>query len=73
MVYKLLADWQTANRQHSGEVWAQGHKTFFMLNSAEHEILNAHKYENIYAQSAEHEILNAHRCENIRKFGVFQA
>ena len=27
--------------------WPQGNKTFFMLNSAEHEILNAHKYENI--------------------------
>ena len=24
-----------------------GYKTFFMLNSAEHEILNAHKSENI--------------------------
>ena len=26
---------------------ARGYKTFFMLNSAEHEILNAHKYNNI--------------------------
>ena len=26
---------------------ALGYKTFFMLNSAEHEILNTHKYENI--------------------------
>ena len=25
----------------------RGYKTFFMLNSLEHEILNAHKYENI--------------------------
>ena len=25
----------------------QGYKTFFMLNSIEHEILNAHKYKNI--------------------------
>ena len=25
----------------------QGYKTFFMLNSVEHEILNAHKYKNI--------------------------
>ena len=24
-----------------------GYKTFFMLNSTEHEILNAHKYKNI--------------------------
>ena len=27
--------------------WPRGYKTFFMLNSAEHEILIAHKYENI--------------------------
>ena len=25
----------------------RGYKTFFILNSVEHEILNAHKYENI--------------------------
>ena len=25
---------------------AQGNKTFFMLNSAEHEIFSANKYEN---------------------------
>ena len=29
------------------ELWARGYKTFFMLNSGEHEILNAHKYKNI--------------------------
>ena len=28
-------------------VWAQGYNTFFILNSAEHEILSAHKYKNI--------------------------
>ena len=27
--------------------WAPGKKTFFTLNSAEHEILNAHKYKRI--------------------------
>ena len=27
--------------------WPQGYKTFFMLNSAEHEILNVHKCKNI--------------------------
>ena len=27
--------------------WAQGYKTFSMLNSAEHEILNAHKFKTI--------------------------
>ena len=26
----------------------RGYKTFFMLNSVEHEILNAHKYKNIW-------------------------
>ena len=25
--------------------WPRGYKTFFMLNSTEHEILNAHKYK----------------------------
>ena len=27
--------------------WARGYKTFFVLNSIEHEISNAHKYKNI--------------------------
>ena len=26
-------------------IWVQGYKTFLMLNSAEHEILNARTYE----------------------------
>ena len=30
-----------------GEAWPRGYKTFFVLNSAEHEILKAHKYKNI--------------------------
>ena len=29
------------------EIWPRGYKTFFVLNSVEHEILNAHKYKNI--------------------------
>ena len=29
------------------ETWPRGYKTFFVLNSVEHEILNAHKYKNI--------------------------
>ena len=29
------------------EAWPRGYKTFFMLNSVEHKILNAHKYKNI--------------------------
>ena len=28
-------------------IWPQGYKTLFMLNSVEHELLNAHKYKNI--------------------------
>ena len=27
--------------------WPRGYKTLFMLNSVEHEILDAHKYKNI--------------------------
>ena len=27
-------------------IWPQGYKTFFMLNSAKHEIFSANKYEN---------------------------
>ena len=29
------------------ETWPRGYKTFFVLNSVEHENLNAHKYKNI--------------------------
>ena len=29
------------------QVWPRGYKTFFMLNSTEHEISNAHKNKNI--------------------------
>ena len=32
---------------HGKQLWPQGYKTFFMLNSVEHEILNAHKQKNI--------------------------
>ena len=31
----------------SGSTRPRGYKTFFVLNSVEHEILNAHKYKNI--------------------------
>ena len=30
------------------EIWPRGYKTYFMLNSAEHEILNAYKYKEIW-------------------------
>ena len=29
------------------KAWPRGYKTFFMLSSVEHEILNAHKCKNI--------------------------
>ena len=32
---------------NSNVIWSRGYKRIFMLNSAEHEILNAHKYKNI--------------------------
>ena len=28
------------------QTWPRGYKLFFMLNSAEHEIFSAYKYEN---------------------------
>ena len=33
-------------RMKENKLWPRDYKTFFMLNSAEHKILNAHKYEN---------------------------
>ena len=33
--------------EHRNKNWARGYKNCFMLNSAEHEILNAHKYKKI--------------------------
>ena len=41
---------------------ARGYKTFFMLNSTEQEILNAHKYKNIKKLSPENAIFPAHKC-----------
>ena len=43
----MESDFQYGRLQDFLEIRAQGYKTFFRLNSAEHEILNAHKYENI--------------------------
>ena len=46
----------------------RGYKTFFMLNSVEHEILNAHKYKNIKkfglfrVRLAKNAIFSAHKC-----------
>ena len=46
-VFRLCDSSKDWTPQKRGLVLAQGYKTFFMLNSAEHEILNAYKYENI--------------------------
>ena len=32
---------------HNDKTWPRGYKTFFMLNSVEHGIVNSHKYKNI--------------------------
>ena len=36
-----------ASTTKAAENRARGYKTFFVLNSVEHEISNAHKYKNI--------------------------
>ena len=35
------------SKPKEGINWPRGYKTFFVLNSIEHENLNAHKYKNI--------------------------
>ena len=48
--------------------WARGYKTFFMLNSVGHKILNAHKCKNIKKFSffrlreVGNAIFPAHKC-----------
>ena len=42
----LLLIWSTL-RPVQTNIRPRGYKTFFMLSSVEHEILNAHKYKNI--------------------------
>ena len=44
----MFSDFPSQNVKNKGTylttaVWPQGYKTFFMLNSAEHEIYPAHK------------------------------
>ena len=57
--------------------WPRGYKTFFMLNSVEHEMLNAHKYKNIkkfgffYAQISLECYFPAHKmlkCQQLLAF-----
>ena len=50
----------------------RGYKTFFMLNSVEHEILNAHMYKDIkkfgvLAQISLEFYFPAHKCQNANK------
>ena len=42
--YQVL---KTKEKETHKAAWPRDYKTFFMLNSVEHEILNAHKYKNI--------------------------
>ena len=48
------------------ENWPRGYKTFFMLNSVEHEIVNVYKYKNIkkcsFFQTDKPRIFPAHKC-----------
>ena len=39
--------WQRLFQSSDDKTRPRGYKTFFVLNSVEHEILNAHKYRNI--------------------------
>ena len=43
----LIKDFEIASSAVNNWPWARGYKTFFVLNSVEHEISNAHKYKTI--------------------------
>ena len=43
---QLYTGWKD-NLSEDTLAWARGFKTFFMFNSAEHEILKAHDYINV--------------------------
>ena len=43
----VRTDVRTDGRTNGRKTGVRGYKTFFMPNSIEHEILNAHKYKNI--------------------------
>ena len=47
MVNILNIETDRPERTVQTQIWLSGYKTFSMLNSAMHEILNANKYENI--------------------------
>ena len=37
--------WTGAHRFRLQDIWSRGYKILFVLNSIEHDILNAHKYK----------------------------
>ena len=45
--HSQCADGRVVMKTVCNEIRPRGYKTSLMLNSVEHEILNAHKYENI--------------------------
>ena len=52
VAYKIYTTWlwhviEFISLSEQANTWARGYKTFFMLNSVQHEILNAHKYKDI--------------------------
>ena len=52
--------------------WPRGYKTFCMLNSAEHEILNVHKYKNFKKFSSDKpRMLFIHKCSNTNNYWHF--
>ena len=43
----MVAQQCAVKNKKKANSWPRGYKTFFMLSSAEHKIINAHKYKNI--------------------------
>ena len=46
-LFDTLTNLKNIEPQNGSVTRARGYKTFFLLNSLEHEISNAHKYKNI--------------------------
>ena len=44
---RVTLSYQCSRYRELTVYWLRGYKTFYMLNSVEHEILNAHKCTNI--------------------------
>ena len=45
IIYLHLTEADLVYLNQISKSWSRGYKTFFMLNSAEHEILTGHKYQ----------------------------